>query len=255
LIDALTEEMRTEMQTRTTFNLNISRPALLLAKVRSWLAQRDPIALVAPLALALLALIIALGIVWQLHQARQTVPTPTPAIATPGLIVVLETARAAQLPTTTPRLITAYDQPNGNAFPDPIPEPPASAWEARWGDDWIAVRWQPYAVWVRASDLGASLIDVRPVPQLPTLAPAIAAPKMAPQYQTDSAPELGEAPQLSPAEQQADQVYRAQIGLSDADMDQALRDHQAQQAASCAAGRITNATYCAAVQQWMEEHQ
>lgn len=38
------------------------------------------------------------------------------------------------------------------------------------------------------------------------------------------------------------------------DMDQALLDHQRQQAESCAAGQITNAAYCAMVTQWLAAH-
>jgi hypothetical protein len=244
------------MTTRTTFHLNISRPALALARIRAWLAQRDPILLVAPIIVStLLGLILGVQL-WRIVRPVQTTAAQPTALAP---IMIIATARAEQLPTAAPtappRLITAYDQPNGVAFPDPIPEPAPSTWLARWGDGWIEVQWSPNPVWIKVEDLGAKLADLRPVPAV-QIAP-VAAPAEQ-QYHTASEPpadELGSPPtpliQIS-AEQQA--AIQREFGLTDADRQQALRDHQAQQLASCDAGRIANAAYCAAVHEWMEEH-
>lgn len=65
------------------------------------------------------------------------------------------------------------------------------------------------------------------------------------------------APAPAPAEPQyttASEPQPSGIVISDAEREIALVDHQAQQAASCAAGRIANADYCAQVAQWIAEH-
>jgi hypothetical protein len=52
-----------------------------------------------------------------------------------------------------------------------------------------------------------------------------------------------------------DQAYRAHLGLTDADMDRALAEHQAQQAAWCASGGAAKQPdYCAQVLAWLEAH-
>lgn len=244
------------MTTKTTFHLNISRPALALARARAWLTQRDPILLLAVVAAPLIGLLLA-GAIWRMARPAKTTaaaPTALPAI------MIIATARAeaypTAVPTATPRLITAYDQPNGVAFPDPIPLPDPATWIGRWGDGWIQVVWQPNPVWIMTADLGANLADVRPVPSV-RIAPVGSAPAEQ-QYHTASespAGELGSPPtpliELT-GEQQA--AVQREFGLTDTDRDRALHDHQAQQAASCDAGRIANASYCQAVQQWLEAH-
>src|SRR5438132_12037834 len=108
--------------TRTTFRLHITRGQLLAAHLRAWLAQRDPLLLFVPL-ITILLIGLAIGsALMQIVRPAAAAPTAQP---TAGMIVVLQTARAVALPTALPtarpRLITAYDAPNGTAFPDPIP--------------------------------------------------------------------------------------------------------------------------------------
>lgn len=154
------------MTTKTTFHLSLSRRAQL----RMWMAQRDASTLIAPLALALLCLLIGIGL------ARQLVRPVERAASAPPAILIIATARAQALPTpfptAAPRLVVAYDQPNGAAFPDPIPLPDPAQWIGRWGDTWIEVAWTPNPVWIMSADLGAHLADVRPVPTAPVAASA-----------------------------------------------------------------------------------
>jgi hypothetical protein len=180
-------------------------------RARTWLAQRDPFGII--------ALVLIAPIVGMLIAAALVRLPPSPAVRTPDPILIIATARAAPLPTANiakampvptapPRLVTAYDQPEGSAFPDPIAQPDPATWIGRWGDGWIEVAWQPNPVWIRAEDIGAELADVRPVPAV-----VIAEPPPPP------------APVPTPAH-----LY----GLTDADMDRALADHNAQQLAWCA---------------------
>lgn len=206
--------------TRTTFHLHITRGQLLAAHARAWLSQRDPLLLfAAPLALLLIGLIVGAQF-WRI--ARPSATNAQVAQSTQAPIWIIATARAVvlptALPTAVPRMIVAYDQPNGAAFPDAIPVPAADHLIGRWGDDWIAVAWQPFAVWVRAEDLGVKLADVRPMPDIQTV-PTVA-PAPAPSYQVANAP----AAPASDAQR---------YGLTDVDMDRALADHNAQQLAWC----------------------
>jgi hypothetical protein len=220
------------MTTRTTFHLSISRWNLTRARVRAWLLQRDPYTLVAPLSLALLCLIVALAIVWQLRPPRGGAteqPTSLPAI------MIIATARAEHLPTpfptVAPRLVVAFAAPNGIAFPDPIAQPDPSTWIGRWGDGWIEVAWSPNPIWIRAADIGAQLADVRPVPQI-TIAP-VAAPAPAQQYQIDSDLPAAPPPTLTAAERE--QALDREFGtITDADRAAALDAHNVQQLAWCA---------------------
>jgi hypothetical protein len=122
-------------------------------------------------------------------------------------------------------------------------------------------------VWLATTDvfdLPQGLADLAPTlaPQIVTVRVpvAVAQPAAAPEppYQVDSASPPADAPLGSPptpfTSDAAVAADRAARGLSDADMDQALSDHQAAEAASCDAGRIANASYCAAVKDWLEAH-
>jgi hypothetical protein len=249
--------------TKTTFHLSMPRWQLTLARVRAYLAQRDPLPL---LGLLIVAAIVSVALGFSLYRAISVVPA-TAAQPTVAAIFIIQTAQArpadraaAALPTATPRLIVAFTSPNGIAFPDPIPEPQPSSWVGRWGDDWIEIAWAPNPIWIRAADIGARLADVRPVPAV-ELVP-VAAPPPAPvaaPYQVANEPPAPIAPEAPlPADirdwtEAQDQAYRAHLGLTDADMDRALAEHQAQQAAWCASGgAATQPDYCAQVRQWLE---
>jgi hypothetical protein len=140
---------------------------------------------------ALLGLItLALAAAWSIYRA---LPPATPAAQaqqpTSALIMVISTPvpTAVPLPTAAPRMVTAYDQPNGAAL-GPIPEPSARAIVARWGDAWLQTTWDNAPVWILAADLGANLADVRPVPSV-VIAP-VDAPGMAePAYHVASDPQ------------------------------------------------------------------
>jgi hypothetical protein len=256
------------MTTRTTFHLALSRPALALARVRSWLAQRDPIAVVTVLIVAVLAVAALTTPLWRPSAPiaiAAAVPTPALSyilIATVPAQPTADRASAALLGGhVLARAVVAYDSPSGRVI-GAIDSGHSYTVVARSGADWLQADVQGSGVvWLKTSDvfdLPQGLADLAPTATPQTVyVSAPAAPAPAPTYQVDNAPAadvLGPPPTQSADDRAADQAYRQQIGLSDADMDQALREHQAQQAASCAAGRITNAAYCQAVQQWMEEH-
>jgi hypothetical protein len=222
--------------TKTTFHLSISRPALAVAHVRAYLAQRDPLAL---LFLAL-ALLIAVALL-RPHAAPASVavqPTPEPIImiatARAELLPAPALARAsAPLPTAVPHMVWAYVSPNGAQFPDPIPAPDPRTWIARYGDEWIEVMWSPGPVWIRSADIGANLADIAPVPPVryaPVGPPQPAADQ--PSYQVDSAP----APQPTLTNDERQQALIREFGPSDITGGDALAAHQAREDAY-AAGR------------------
>ena len=228
------------MTTKTTFHLSMPRWRLSVAHVRAWLHQHDPLVL-----LAVPTLLVIVGLI----LARQITSAPAQAAIPPAPIFIVQTAQAqamptsanraaAVLPTATPHLVVAFDSPNGIAFPDPIPEPPPATWIARWGDGWIEVQWSPNPIWIRSADIGANLADVRPVPSI-VIAPAAPQPAVAPAAAEQEYQVANEQPILPLPADMRDQTeaqrawYRASIGLTDADMDRALAEHQAQQAASC----------------------
>jgi hypothetical protein len=234
------------MINQTTIRLHITRGQLFVAHARAYLAQRDPLALLAGLLAPLLV-----GIALTAAYYRSLPPTvlasdPVLIIATAPAALPPAPRASAALPTATPRLIVAYDQPNGNAFPDAIPIPSADQLVGRWGDDWIGVQWGVQIVWVRAADLGANLADARPVPDIrPAAMPAPAEPYTV-------ANEFLPAP---PADFTAEQIAAGdrQFGLTSADKDAALAAHQASEARSCDRDSDRGA-YCQAVRQWMAAH-
>ena len=217
------------MTTRTTNHLALDWRAQLRvwrATIRLWLAQHDR-ALFAS-AVLITSMLIGLVLGWALYrslQPQQTASIPQP---TAGLIVVLQTARAVAvptaLPTAAPRLITAYDQPNGSAL-GPIPEPPMSAILARWGDAWLQTTWDSAPVWIMVADLGANLADVRPVPHV-QIAPVVSAPATAAEQPYMVA---NESPPLEPSIPARPGYYGSPDELA------ARAEHVAQQQAYCAA--------------------
>lgn len=223
---------------RTTIHLTLSHATLLTARLRSWLLRHDPIALAS---IAIIALLVSGGALRQALQLHSQ-GTPAAALPTAATLLIIATAQPRPIPTAPPvARVTAYASPNGAAFPDPIPQPAPADWIARWGNEWIEVRYSPNPVWIRAADVGAVLTDVATAsdPQIHAIPPPVV-PAVEPAYQVANEP---------PAE-----VAQHLFGLTDADMDQALLDHQRQQAASCDAGRIANAAYCQEVRAWLEAH-
>lgn len=196
----------------TTIQTTTTRLRLPLRdRARAWLAQRDPLILIAAAVLPLVALLL-IGAVWRAQRPAQTA-TVQPTLAP---IMIIATARAVELPTAVPvqpRLITAYDQPNGSAFPEPIPMPDPATWIGRWGDGWIQVQWQPNPVWIRTEDLGANLADVRPAVPSVQIAPVVAAPALtleAEQYQVaNESPAVEAAPPAADERQTNIQAHYA----------------------------------------------
>jgi len=171
---------------------------------RTWLAQRDPIAL---LSILLIVSIVGLAVIRQLAIVMApiaAVPTPSPPIimiaTQPAMVPPTAAPRqvAAQLLEAPPRYVVAFAAPDG-AVLGAIPEPAASAILARYGDSWLMTNWQGSNVWIRAADIGLNLADVAPA-----LAPAVSASARAPvsaapvapeqPYQTDNAPPTPEPP-------------------------------------------------------------
>jgi hypothetical protein len=80
--------------------------------------------------------------------------------------------------------MTAWDAPNGTAFPDPIPQPPIGAIVARWGSDWVMAPWEDGQVWIRSAEIGlpdVANLEPPPAPPQPqviyvTAQPAYTAP-------------------------------------------------------------------------------
>lgn len=215
------------MTTKTTFHLRISRPALILARVRSWLAQRDPIRLIAPFALAILLLAAALVMARQLRAPEPPTIQPTPALPSDPLIIIRRESALTAAPLPAPTIDPAVAAELA-ALREKVAELEAAATAAA-------------APAVSAPAAVAPVVPVVPIERAPVLA-------------DPAHPGLVLPPVQSAEEQAADAAYRQQIGLTDARMDQALRDHQAQQLASCDAGRIANAAYCQAVREWIATH-
>lgn len=135
-------------------------------RLRTWLAQRDPIALAAMIALPL---IVALALARQLL----IVAPPISATPTPPLPIIIVATAPAQIPPTAapivvnyqapPRYVVAFASPDG-AVLGPVPEPQMSAITGRYGDGWISILWQGATVWLRTADLGANLANAAPAP-------------------------------------------------------------------------------------------
>lgn len=210
------------MTTKTTFHLSLTTRD----RLRTWLMTHDPIVL---LAIPLLLLIVA-GLAAHPAPAAPTAPQPIIMIATALATAPPPAATAATKASasTLARAVVAYDSPNGRVI-GAIDSGHRYQVVARFGADWLQADVAGSGVvWLLSAevfDLPSGLADLQP-----TVAPqvVIVAPAAAPTYQTDSAP----AAQPWTAEQ--DQAYRAQLGLSDADVAQALDDHNARQLTWCA---------------------
>ncbi len=161
-----------------------------------------------------LLLLIAL-IVGRIRSAQQAVVVPTPAIiiiATPAPRPAPTAAAAAPMQIAAVRYVPGFDRPNGNVM-GAIPEPAASAIVARWGDEWLETTHDNAPIWIRAADMGMSLANVAPVPQLQPQVVYVSSPPYAVPTPTEgsytiaNAPPDGDfytsAPQVSPAFQES----------------------------------------------------
>lgn len=142
-------------------------------RLRTWLAQRDPVALVA---VAVLPLIAVAALARQLLIASPIIASaPTPPLP----IIIIATAPAQLPPTAAPqvqqvvyqppaaqRWVPAFSSPDG-AVLGAIPEPVMSAITGRYGDGWLSTAWQGATVWLRTADLGANLANAAPMPAAP----------------------------------------------------------------------------------------
>jgi hypothetical protein len=177
------------MTTHTTTNMRLT----WRDQARTWLSQRDPIALGSML---IAAAIIGAALLRQLV----IVATPAAAVApTPQLPIIMIATQPAIVPPTTvppiqvaalqpvtPRYVVAFAAPDGDVL-GPIPAPATSALLGRWGDGWVATLWEDATVWIRAADIGLSLANLAP-----QIAPAQAGPRVV----TVEQPQVPQVPQV-----------------------------------------------------------
>jgi hypothetical protein len=155
----------------------------------------------------LIAALLGMGLVGtivQLRSAPSMAPAPTPVL--PVIVIQKEVAPApaqqvvAQLPAApVVRWVTAFGGPDMNTVLGPIPMPDASAITGRWGDSWVSTIHEGATVWIRVSELGASLANLAPaVAPAPAPQPAYA-PQ--PQYQiSNQGPPAPPEPTPEPAQ-------------------------------------------------------
>lgn len=250
------------MTTKTTNHLALS----WRARLRLALLQRDLWSLALPLALALVASLIGLVLALQLYRAQQ--PAAAAAQPTPAAIILIATAQAETRPTPAlpteetraapighvlARAVVAYDAPAGKVI-GAIDRGHAYQVVARYGSDWLQADVQGSGVvWLAVADvfdLPQGLADLAPTAAPEIVTVRVPVPIAAPQYTVDSAP-----PPIAPAYQldsaASPDAATVQQWQADASADPNLAAHQQQQAASCDAGRITNAAYCQAVREWI----
>lgn len=181
-------------QTKTTMHLRLpARPR--------WLDQ-----IPAPLLASMLILGIAAGISTINHRAPTVAPAPTPAL--PLIIIQKEPAAApaqqvVYQPAPAPaRMVVAFGGPDMATVLGPIPAPALGEITGRWGDEWVSTMHDGATVWIRVSELGASLVNLAPAaPQLQPAYQQAPAPAYVPQpsYQVDNAPQAPEPPAEQPA--------------------------------------------------------
>jgi hypothetical protein len=177
------------------------------ARWSAWIAQRDPLALLASSAAGLFLLAAIVRRLF-LVGAPALAIAPTPALP----IILIATAPPAPAAPVAPVQQIAYQQPAryvaafaapGGAILGPIPAPRLEQLLARYGSDWIMTAWQGHNVWVRAGDLGLDLANLAPAlapVEAQQAAPELAAPTPTEEqaYQTDSQPGGAAPATLSP---------------------------------------------------------
>lgn len=170
------------MSTNTTTRLRLTARRL----------DRPPIIVTIAIAVVLLVSM-AIGAV------RYT-PTQAPAVPTASLpIVIIATAQPVATPAGITvadakpvRWVTAFASPGGDVL-GPVPMPETSAIVARFGDEWYEIVWESGPAWIRASELGMEIADVKPERVIIVSAPA------EPSYQTaDAAAPTPPAPVMQP---------------------------------------------------------
>jgi len=210
------------MTTHTTSRIHLT----YRDHARTWLAQRDPIAL---LFLAL-ALIIAVALL-----RPHGTPASVAAVPTPALPIIIATTRAELPPTAAPvqqvsavfpgtlaRAVVAYDAPEGRVI-GAINQGAAYRVVARYGVDWLQADVDGSGVvWLRAADLFDLPTDL-----------ADLAPETPPQivYQVVNQEQPAE-PTLTTDERAAALVR--EFGPSDITGGDALKAHQAREDAYAA---------------------
>lgn len=173
-----------------------------------FLAQRDPLVVLASLIAVPLIAIILVSAAYRSATAPAVAVQPTPQLP----IIIVATAQAqpvttpaavvaAVLPNTLRRAVVAYDAPNGAAL-GAIEQGRAYAVLARWGADWLqADVVGSGVVWLLSADvldLPADLADLQPPPAPAVVyvsapaAPAGAVPTIEQPYQTSNQPPAGD---------------------------------------------------------------
>lgn len=126
----------------------------------------------ATIAITVFCLISIAAIVGRIQQA--------PALAPMSPVIIIATAQSVAVPIATPmaqqvavqipavRYVVAFAAPDG-AVLGPIEAPALGAIVARYSDQWVATMHDGVMVWVRISELGASLGNL--APELPVVAP------------------------------------------------------------------------------------
>jgi len=196
------------MINRTTIRLSITRGQLAIARIRAWLAQRDPLAVLAAPTLLLVAMGALLRILLLQSTPRMaaqpTPPLPIIMIATAPAVAPPTAAPAAQVaavaPNTLRRAVVAYDAPAGSVL-GAIEQGRAYQVLARYGADWLQAEVAGSGiVWLRADqvlDLPADLANLQPTaaPQIvyevvnqPVQAAQEAAPAAAPEIEAVPTP-------------------------------------------------------------------
>ncbi len=209
------------MTTHTTTRIHLS----YRDHARTWLAQRDPIAL-----LSVLLIIMIIGLA-MLRQMMSSPPTTIAAVPTPQLPIIMIATAPAELPTTAApapvqqiayqpppntlsRAVVAYDSPNGSVI-GAIEQGRAYQVLARFGADWLQADVSGSGVvWLRSADvfdLPTDLADLQPPPtpqvvyqgvNAPVVeqpAPALATPTERPIYALQTLVQSTDEEPLSPA--------------------------------------------------------
>jgi hypothetical protein len=141
-------------------------------RARAYLAQRDPLVLIAAACVPIIALLIAASAIRGQLVSPAVASAPTPMLP----IIIVATARAEALPTPLAqpaayqppavRYVVAFAAPNGDVL-GPIVAPQVDAITGRWGDNWLSTLHDGATVWIRVADLGANLANLAPAPASP----------------------------------------------------------------------------------------
>lgn len=160
-------------------------------RLRAWLAQRDPLVVIAAVCLPIIALLIAGAAIRAQLSAPAVALAPTPPLP----IILIATVRAVALPTPlaqpaayqppTVRYVVAFAAPNGDVL-GPIVAPPLDAITGRWGDTWLSTTHDGATVWIRVADLGTNLANLAPAAPVP--APQVVYVASQPQSPVEAVP-------------------------------------------------------------------